>query len=65
MPDPPWGWDGDEEPPVTLGRGPRHHHHHHHGHRIPSPWTIMPHGMDRGVISEKSRTFLKENIANL
>ena len=53
MPDPPWGWEGDEEPPVTLGRGPRHHH---HGHRIPSPWTILPHGMDRGVIMPTYRS---------
>ena len=57
MPDPPWGWEGDEDPPVTLGRGPRHHHHHHHTHRtINSPWTILPQGMDRGVIMPTYRT---------
>lgn len=46
---PPWGWDADDEPDLTATR---HHHHHHHGgtRRIPSPWTIFPPGVDRGVI---------------
>ena len=38
MPDPPWGWDPDDEPGMGLQRG---HHHHHHSRR---PWTIFPGG---------------------
>ena len=52
MPDPPWGWDTEDDGPITLARGHRHHHHHHHPARIPSPWTIFPPGIDRGMIGK-------------
>ncbi|KAL8707322.1 MAG: hypothetical protein Q9220_007634 [cf. Caloplaca sp. 1 TL-2023] len=41
MPDPPWGWDPDDEQGMPP---PRHHHHHHHPRRMASPWTIFPAG---------------------
>lgn len=41
MPDPPWGWDPDDEQGMGLPRG---HHHHHHSRRVASPWTIFPGG---------------------
>ncbi|KAL8948008.1 MAG: hypothetical protein Q9222_005767 [Ikaeria aurantiellina] len=41
MPDPPWGWDPDDEQGMPP---PRHHHHHHHARRMVSPWTIFPAG---------------------
>lgn len=52
MPDPPWGWDGDDEEGMPMPRMP--HHHHHHPRRIPSPWSIFPGGGpgDRGMIEE-------------
>lgn len=44
MPDPPWGWDPDDEPYQHD-----HHHHHHHPryltHRRPDPWTVFNNGM--------------------
>lgn len=48
IPDPPWGWEPDDDEGMPLTRG--HHHHHHHPRRIPSPWTIFPTGgpSDRG-----------------
>jgi len=39
MPDPPWGWDPDDEQGMGLPRG-----HHHHSRRVASPWTIFPGG---------------------
>lgn len=50
MTDPPWGWDTEDDGPITLARA--HRHHHHHPARIPSPWTIFPPGMDRGMIGK-------------
>ena len=41
MPDPPWGWDPDDEVGIDMPRG---HHHHHHSRRVASPWTIFPGG---------------------
>ncbi|KAL9003607.1 MAG: hypothetical protein Q9188_003541 [Gyalolechia gomerana] len=38
MPDPPWGWDPDDEGNIPA---PRHHHHSRH---IVSPWTVFPAG---------------------
>ncbi|KAL9596797.1 MAG: hypothetical protein Q9219_005556 [cf. Caloplaca sp. 3 TL-2023] len=38
VPDPPWGWDPDEEGNMPPTR------HHHHSRRIVSPWTIFPSG---------------------
>lgn len=56
MPDPPWGWDPDDEEGLSMPRMPHHHHHHHHTRRIPSPWSIFPSGGpgDRGMIEEDS-----------
>ncbi|KAI4262960.1 MAG: hypothetical protein L6R42_001875 [Xanthoria sp. 1 TBL-2021] len=53
MPDPPWGWDPDEEQGMPP---PRHHHHPHR--RMISPWTIFPagHPSDRGPIYRTHRT---------
>lgn len=53
MPDPPWGWDADDEEGNAMPRMP-HHHHHHHPRRIPSPWSIYPNSGpgDRGMIEE-------------
>ncbi|KAL8736491.1 MAG: hypothetical protein Q9166_000283 [cf. Caloplaca sp. 2 TL-2023] len=46
MPDPPWGWDPEDEQGMPPPR-----HHHHHPRRIVSPWTIFPAGHpDRGHI---------------
>ena len=41
MPDPPLGWDLDDDNGMGLPRG---HHHHHHARRVASPWTIFPGG---------------------
>ena len=51
MPDPPWGWDPDED--QGMG-GPRHHH----SRRIVSPWTIFPagHPSDRGLTHSYHRS---------
>ena len=46
LPDPPWGWDTDEELPV-----PRGHSHHHHSRRL-NPWTMFPAGTERGMIGK-------------
>ena len=40
MPDPPWGFDPDDEQPMAIPR--HHHHHHHHPRRISTPWQILP-----------------------
>ena len=45
MPDPPWGWDPDDEL-INPARG--HTHHHHHPRRVPNPW-MFPAG-ERGMI---------------
>ncbi|CAO1604362.1 E3 ubiquitin-protein ligase tom1 [Xanthoria calcicola] len=52
MPDPPWGWDPDDEAGIIP---PRHHHHAHR--RMISPWTIFPagHPSDRGPIYRTHR----------
>ena len=45
MPDPPWGFDPDEDSFVTEHHH-HHHHHHHHRHmprRIVDPWNMPPH----------------------
>ncbi|KAL8937155.1 MAG: hypothetical protein Q9216_004568 [Gyalolechia sp. 2 TL-2023] len=48
MPDPPWGWDPDDE--GSIMPAPRHHHHSRH---IVSPWTVFPagHPSDRGGLT--------------
>ncbi|KAL8895002.1 MAG: hypothetical protein Q9192_003906 [Flavoplaca navasiana] len=53
MPDPPWGWDPDDE----HGIPPHRNHHHHHSRRMISPWTIFPAGnpTDRGSIYRTHR----------
>ncbi|MCJ1392495.1 hypothetical protein MMC18_005362 [Xylographa bjoerkii] len=48
MPDPPWGWDPDDELAVPT-RGHTHHHNP-HPRRMPNPWTF-PSG-ERGMIGE-------------
>lgn len=40
VPDPPWGWDPDDDRPVAMP--PMHHHHHHHPRRSGTPWHILP-----------------------
>ncbi|KAL8846980.1 MAG: hypothetical protein Q9221_007953 [Calogaya cf. arnoldii] len=52
MPDPPWGWDPDDDHGMPP---PRHHHHPHR--RMISPWTIFPagHPSDRGPIYRTHR----------
>ena len=45
LPDPPWGWDTDEELPVPRG------HSHHHARRL-NPWTMFSAGTERGMIGE-------------
>jgi hypothetical protein len=47
MPDPPWGWDPDDELAVPA-RG--HTHHHHHSRRVQNPWLFPP--VDRGMIGK-------------
>ena len=44
IPDPPWGWDPDDESTMPMPRG------HHHSRRMPSPWTIFPPGTERAMI---------------
>ncbi|MCJ1400869.1 hypothetical protein MMC11_004078 [Xylographa trunciseda] len=46
MPDPPWGWDPDDELAIPT-RGHMHHHNP-HPRRMPNPW-MFPHG-ERGMI---------------
>lgn len=41
IPDPPWGWDPDDEGNMASMAAPRHHHHSRH---IVSPWTVFPAG---------------------
>ncbi|KAL8928633.1 MAG: hypothetical protein Q9172_000848 [Xanthocarpia lactea] len=52
LPDPPWGWDQEDEQGIPPPR-----HHHHHPRRIISPWTIFPagHPSDRGPIYRTHR----------
>ncbi|KAF6240754.1 hypothetical protein HO173_001427 [Letharia columbiana] len=40
MPEPPFGWDPDDDPGLPLPRG--HHHHHHHPRRMPDLWSSFP-----------------------
>lgn len=40
MPEPPFGWDTDDDPGMPLPRG--HHHHHHHPRRMPDLWSSFP-----------------------
>ena len=56
MPDPPWGWDADDDEGMSVPRIPPHHHHHHHPRRIASPWSIFPSGGhgERGMIEDYS-----------
>ena len=45
MPDPPWGFDPDDESFVHDHH--HHHHHHHHRHavrRVAEPWNVFPNG---------------------
>ena len=41
MPEPPFGWDPDDDPGMPLPRG-HHHHHHHHPRRMPDLWSSFP-----------------------
>lgn len=41
MPEPPFGWDPDDDPGMPLPRG-HHHHHHHHPRRMPDLWNSFP-----------------------
>ena len=41
MPEPPFGWDPEEDPGMPLPRG-HHHHHHHHPRRMPDLWSSFP-----------------------
>ena len=59
MPDPPWGWDPDDE----LAVPPRGHaHHHHHSRRLQNPWMFPP--GERGMIG-KLLSRLRKIYANL
>ena len=40
MPEPPFGWDPEDDPGMPLPRG--HHHHHHHPRRMPDLWSSFP-----------------------
>ena len=53
MPEPPWGWDPDDDPGMPIPRG-----HRHRLHGMPSPWTIFPGGPpDRGMLGKNPRIF--------
>ena len=41
MPEPPFGWDLEDDPGMPLPRG-HHHHHHHHARRMPDLWSSFP-----------------------
>ena len=47
MPDPPWGFDPDDDPFLNDPLHHHHHHHHHHPHmprRFQDSWTAFPGG---------------------
>ena len=41
MPEPPFGWNTDEDPAMQLPRG-HYHHHHHHPRRMTDLWSSFP-----------------------
>ena len=41
MPEPPFGWDPEDDSGMPLPRG-HHHHHHHHPRRMPDLWSSFP-----------------------
>ena len=47
IPDPPWGWDPDDE--LSIPARGHAHHHHNHPRRIPNPWMYAP--GERGMMS--------------
>ncbi|KAL8679036.1 MAG: hypothetical protein Q9186_004664 [Xanthomendoza sp. 1 TL-2023] len=53
MPDPPWGWDPEDD----QGMPPHRSHHHHPRRMITTPWTIFPagHPAERGPIYRTHR----------
>ena len=55
MPDPPWGWDPDDEIAIPT----RHTHHHNpHPRRVPNPWMFPP--GERGMIGEIPEIHMSE-----